>query len=346
MDELPENMRALVLHEAGKPLSFEEVPRPRVGAGQVLVRVAASPINPSDLAMLRGEYGLGWPYPLIPGLEGSGQVVEAGPGLMGRFLRGKNVALAADKQGLWAEYAVIPASRALPLPPDMPLAAGASSFVNPLTAMALVAEVRRAGQWCAISTAAGGALGGMIRRRARQKGVKIINIVRRQDQVDALRADGARYVLNETDPAFDTDLAAMCKDLRCKMAFDAVGGALTFRMAEALRGQGQILVYGGLSGKAISLHPGTMIFKGLTVRGFWLSKWLAAKSVPQMLLLTREVTKSLQGGFAETRIARVVPLEQGASAPAAYENAMSAGKILLSTGAYKLGLPEFQPGSP
>lgn len=338
MDDLPDTMRALVLHAPGAPLSFEEVPRPRPGVGEVLVRIAASPINPSDLAMLAGEYGLRWPYPLIPGLEGSGVVVGAGSGVMGRFMMGKNVALVGEKQGLWAEYAVVPAGRVLPLPKDMPLGAGASSFVNPLTAMALVSEVRRAKQWSAISTAAGGALGAMIRARAKEKGVKIINIVRKDAQVEALRAEGARYVLNETAPNFDAELAVLCKELRCKMAFDAVGGQLTFRVGQALRSGGQILVYGGLSGAPASIHPGTMIFKGLTVKGFWLSKWLAAKSAPQMLLMTREVTKGLQSGFAKTQIARHVPLEMAAKAPAEYARNMSGGKILISTGAYRLGL--------
>jgi len=336
--DLPEKMQALVLHGKGEALSLEQVPRPDPKPGEVLVRVAASPINPSDLAMLEGEYGLGWPYPLIPGLEGSGQIVATGAGFLAGRLAGKRVAMAANKQGLWAEFATVPATQCVPLPDTLPFGAGASSFVNPLTAIALVAEVRRAKQWCAISTAAGGALGAMIRRRAKEKGVKIINVVRKAQQVEALKAEGARYVLNESDPDFDEALATLCKDLRCRMAFDAVGGSMTFRLSEALRGQGQILIYGGLSGKAATLHPGTMIFKGLQVRGFWLTKWLAQKNVAQMVLLTRDVTRNLQGGFAETSVARVAVLSDAADAPGLYAADMSAGKTLISTGAFDLGL--------
>lgn len=338
MDDLPATMRALMLHGAGQRMSLEEVPRPRPGAGEVLVRIAASPINPSDLSMLQGEYGVQWPYPFIPGLEGSGVVVGTGGGLMGRYLMGKPVALVGEKQGLWADYAVVPTGRVLPLPKDMPLGAGASSFVNPLTAIALVSEVRKAGLKSAVSTAAGGALGAMIRRRAADKGVQIINIVRKQAQVDALKAEGAQYVLNETALDFDAELAATCKELRCRMAFDAVGGPLTLRLGQALRSGGQILVYGGLSVAPAALHPGAMIFKSLTVKGFWLSKWLAAKPALQMLLMTREVTKGLQTGFAQTQVARSVPLEMAAGAPDDYEKNMSGGKILISTGAYPLGI--------
>ncbi|GAB5448089.1 alcohol dehydrogenase catalytic domain-containing protein [Gymnodinialimonas sp.] len=338
MDDLPDMMRALVLHGPGERLVYDEVPRPKPGVGEVLVRVAASPINPSDLAMLAGEYGLRWPYPLIPGLEGSGVVVEAGSGVLGRMAVGKNVALVGETQGLWAEYVVVPANRVLPLPKEVSLGVGASSFVNPMTALALVSEVRKAKQWSAISTAAGGALGAMIRRRGKEKGVKIINIVRKAAQVEALKDEGARFVLDETAADFDAELAELCKDLRCKMAFDAVGGALTYRVGQALRGGGQILVYGGLAGEAAQVHPGTMIFKGLTVKGFWLSEWLSRKKAPELLLMTREVTKGLKSGFAQTKVARHVPLELGASAPEAYAGNMSGGKILISTGAYPLGL--------
>lgn len=317
---------------------MEDVACPVPKPGEVLARVAASPINPSDLAMLEGEYGLGWPYPLIPGLEGAGQVVAAGAGFLAGRLRGKRVAMAAAKQGLWAEYAVVPATRCVPLPDSLSFGAGASSFVNPLTAIALVEEVRRAKQTCAISTAAGGALGAMIRKRAADKGVKIINVVRKEAQVAALKAEGARYVLNETAPEFDETLKALCKELRCRMAFDAVGGSMTFRLAEALRGQGQILIYGGLSGKAASVHPGTMIFKGLQIKGFWLSKWLAHKNLPQMLLLTRDVTANLRGGFAETKVARVAALQDAVDAPGLYAADMSEGKTLISTGAFDLGV--------
>jgi NADPH:quinone reductase-like Zn-dependent oxidoreductase len=331
-------MRALVIDAPGATPRLEERPVPRPGAGEVLVRIAASPINPSDLMTIEGQYGIGWPFPLIPGLEGSGRVVAAGDGFMAGRLVGRAVAVAADKQGLWAEYAVTPAARCLPLPGGMPLGVGAMSFVNPLTAVALVGVARRAGHWSAISTAAGGALGRMIRARGRQKGLKIIDVVRRAEQAEALRAEGARHVLSTDSPDFDAALAETCERLRCRMAFDAVGGPLTGRLAEALGRGGEILVYGALDLKPVQLHPGTMIFKGLTVRGFWLSQWLGSRSLPERLWLLRQVTGALQDGFAESRVAAVHDLDHGAAALAAYAGAMSAGKVLISTGAEPLGV--------
>ncbi|MEM7723735.1 MAG: zinc-binding dehydrogenase [Pseudomonadota bacterium] len=338
MSTLPEMMRALVLTAPKTPLVVQEQPRPTPKPGEVLVRLAASPINPSDLMTLEGEYGIAATPPLIPGLEGAGIVVEAGPGMLGRYLIGKRVSCASAAGGMWAEYITAPASQCVPLPADVSLGAGAMSAVNPLTAIALVGEARRRGHWAMISTGAGGQLGRMIRKRAREKGVKVINIVRRDAQVDALKAEGAKFVLNETSDSFDADLADLCKQLRCRFAVDAVGGTMTYRLLEALRPRAEILLYGALAQKAISAHPGTMIFKEAVIEGFWLSKWLPRKPLPLLMLTVREATKALSGGFAESEVARIVPLEDAPSAPVAYAADMSAGKTLIRLSEADLGV--------
>jgi NADPH2:quinone reductase len=343
MHDLPTTMRALVIDAPGAKPRIETQPVPRPGPGEVLVRVAASPINPSDLMTVRGLYGIGWTFPLVPGLEGSGRVVAAGGGMLSRYLMGRAVACVADEQGLWAEYAVTKAARCLALPEDMPLGPAAMSFVNPLTAIALVRSARRGGHRAAISTAAGGALGRMIEARGRQQGLKIISVVRRADQAQEMRDAGLRHVLSTDDPDFDNALKALCKRLRCRMAFDAVGGDLTGRVVEAMGRKSEVLVYGALALEAISLNPGTMIFKNVTVRGFWLTDWLMTRSFPQQLLLARNVTRALRDGFAQSRVAGVFDLENGAEALAAYTASMSAGKVLIATGAEPLGIADGPP---
>lgn len=344
MPDLPDTMRALVVDAPGAPPRLAERPVPRPKAGEVLVRMAASPVNPSDLMTIAGEYGTGWAFPLVPGLEGAGRVVASGGGLLARRLAGRAVACTADRQGLWAEYVVTPAARCLPVPRRMPLGVAAMSFVNPLTAVALVSLARRAGHRAAVSTAAGGALGRMIRLRGRQQGLKIIDVVRRAEQAEALRAEGARHVLSTDLADFDAALGETCARLRCRMAFEAVGGPLTGRLAEALGRGGEILVYGALDLKPVELHPGTLIFKGVTVRGFWLPQWLGARSLPQNLWTLRQVTAALQGGFAESRVAAVHDLADGARAIAAYSGAMSDGKVLIATGAEPLGVTPARAG--
>ncbi len=344
IDTLPEMMNALIVPAPGAPLELQRIPTPSPGPGEVLVRVAASPINPSDLLMIRGDYGQKRPFPFVPGLEGSGRVVASGGGFLGRSIKGKLVACAPERDGLWQEYAVVSAKRCVPLPSTVSAGPGAMSFVNPLTAIALVEEAARTGCRAAVSTAAGGALGRMIRARGKEKGVTIINVVRRSEQAAALREEGVQHVLATDMDNFDAALGERCAQLDCRLAFDAVGGEMTSRLAEALQSNGEILVYGGLSDEKPAIDPATIIFKGLSVRGFWLTQWSAEKSFLRQVMLTREIHAALQGGFAETRVAQVVPLIEGASAPRLYAENMSLGKVLISTDTEELGLADVPTG--
>src|SRR5215469_7533716 len=144
---IPATMRAVQLRAYdGQSFAIAELPVPRPGPGQVLVRVAASPINPSDQMFIRGLYGFRKSLPAIPGFEGSGTVVEAGSGMMARFLKGRRVACAAGDPhvvgGLWAEYLVTSAQLCVPLSKQVDMEQGATMLVNPLTAWALIEEAR------------------------------------------------------------------------------------------------------------------------------------------------------------------------------------------------------------
>src|SRR5260370_26962682 len=145
-------MRAVQLRaDDGAPASIAvvEMPVPRPGPGQVLVRVHASPVNPSDYFFLRGLYSFKKPLPTVPGFEGSGTVVEAGPGLLPRLLKGKRVACstaaAGMAGGMWAEYVATSAPLCVPFGKRGALEQGATMLVHPPTARALVAEARRGG---------------------------------------------------------------------------------------------------------------------------------------------------------------------------------------------------------
>jgi NADPH2:quinone reductase len=213
MTSLPATMRAVQLRDyAGKPGSFAvaEVPVPRPGPGEVLVKVFASPVNPSDLMFLTGNYGFKKPLPATPGFEGSGTVVEAGSGLMARFMNGRRVACAAadpkSTGGMWAEYLVISAQFCVPLSKRVEMEQGATMLVNPLTAWALVHEARRGEHRAAVQTAAASALGKMVIRLGQKFGLPVVNVVRRVEQMELLRGMGAKHVLNSSDPGFDDEL--------------------------------------------------------------------------------------------------------------------------------------------
>jgi NADPH2:quinone reductase len=151
----------------------------------------------------------------------------------------------------------------------------------------------------------------MIEARARAGGEDHQRRPPRSEQAEEMRESGVRHVLSSERPISTRRCPTLCKKLRCRMAFDAVGGDLTGRLVEAMGRRSEVLVYGALALEPISLNPGTMIFKGVTVRGFWLTDWLQTRSFPQQLLMARSVTKALRGGFAQSRVAGVFDLPRG-----------------------------------
>jgi NADPH:quinone reductase-like Zn-dependent oxidoreductase len=335
MTPLPATMRAVQLHDYdGKPssLTVAQVPVPRPGAGEVLVKVFASPVNPSDLMFITGNYGFKKPLPATPGFEGSGTVVEAGSGMMARFMKGRRVACAAadakSKGGLWAEYVVTPAQFCVPLSKKVEMEHAATMLVNPLTAWALVAEARRGKHRAAVQTAAASALGRMIVRLGQKFSLPVINVVRRVEQVDLLRAMGAEYIFNSSDANFDAELRKVCHKLAATISFEAVAGEMSGRVLAAQPQRSRMLVYGGLSLKPVEIDPGSLIFEDKHVEGFWLSAWLRGNNLLRQLRIANQVQKMLAGEL-KTEIRARLPLEKAAEGLAQYAGNMTAGKVLL-----------------
>jgi NADPH:quinone reductase len=173
-------MRAVQLRGYdGRPesVAIAELPVGGPGPGQVLVRVAASPSNPSDQMFSPGLYGFKKPLPATPGFEGSGTVVEAGSGMIARFLKGRRVACAAAAPditgGMWAEYLVTSAQLCVPLSKQVDMEQGATMLINPLTAWALMEEARLGRHRAVVQTAAASALGRMLVRLGRRFSIPI-----------------------------------------------------------------------------------------------------------------------------------------------------------------------------
>ena len=198
-ENIPDQMTAVVLNSytGVDALRIERRPVPEPGPNQVLVKIAATPINPSDLAFLEGLYGFKKPTPVVPGFEGSGVVVAVGSGMMGRYLNGKRVACVSQEQGdgVWAEYMVTTTSLAFPLDASVSLEQGAMSVVNPLTALAFLTLAKEGRHKVIVQTAAASALGQMVNRLCKSEGIQSINIVRRDAQKELLKEQGAEILM-------------------------------------------------------------------------------------------------------------------------------------------------------
>jgi NADPH:quinone reductase-like Zn-dependent oxidoreductase len=240
-----------LLHDSGEiEVSLTPVPVPVLQADELLVRVEATPINPSDLGLLFGpvdprnlvagtnEHGptlrTSVPKTILPALaarvgqsltagnEGAGTVIDAGSAPEAQALLGRTVALFGG--AMYAERRVARARDVLPLPAGTPAHDGASCFVNPLTALSMIEVLRREKHGALVHTAAASNLGQMLVKLCKAERIPLVNIVRSEAQVTLLRELGAEHVLDSSTPSFQADLIAALKTTGATLAFDAIGG--------------------------------------------------------------------------------------------------------------------------
>lgn len=338
----PTTARALVLdaydldHVAAvRSLHVEERPIPTPGPGQVLVRVEAAACNPSDIIFLTGSYVSMKELPSAPGWEGAGTVVAAGPGFFGRFLRGRRVAFGSleSHDGAWGEYCLTEAMRCIPVSKNVSTEQAADLIVNPMTAVAMLAEARRSGHRAAISTAAASQLGRMVLALSKREGFPVIHTVRRAEQADLLRSLGADHVLDSSTSTFAVDLAAKAKELRATIAFDAIAGDSPGQLLEAMPPRSRVLVYGVLAGsRKMNVDVGPVLANASGLEGFYLVHWLEQAGPLRLLMAARKVQRLFADGTFETQIARRVSLDDAVEGIEAYMNDMTAGKTLLCPG--------------
>ena len=334
-------MRAVVFERFGEPadvLQVRDVPVPAPGRGEVRVRMLASPVNPSDLLEIRGQYSARPDLPAIPGHEGVGFVEESGGGLLGRFLVGKRVAVLNRKTGNWCERTVIPARQAIPLPGDLPLEQAAMFFINPATAYVMTRRVLRVprDEWL-LQTAAGSALGRMVIRLGRHYGFRTLNVVRRAAQAEELRRLGADAVIT-FDPdadqvdAFRQQVLDLVGDRGVTYAIEPVGGATGTAAAACLGERARLLIYGTLANEPLAIDSRRLIETGATIEGFFLARWAAGRGLIVRLGLVRTIIKLMRAGVLVSPVGESFPLEEVVDAVRQAETSGRGGKVLLRMG--------------
>jgi NADPH:quinone reductase-like Zn-dependent oxidoreductase len=324
-------MQSIKFYEFGNPaevLRVEDAPQPQPGAGQVLVRLRARSINPSDLLTVRGLYGSLPKLPATPGLEGMGEVIAVGDGVK-HLLPGQRV-IPLGVQGTWQDYLLAPSAQLIPVPDGISDATAAQFVVNPLTAWIMTVEelALEPGEWL-LQTAAGSTLGRILLQIAALRGFKTINVVRRREQVNELKSLGADEVIC-TD---DEDIAERVKEITgnagLTKAIDAVGGQTGAAVMNCLGRGGVMLIYGLLSMEPMPIDGGRMIFSTTTIRGFWLSEWLRSAAPERQ----QAVTAGMLRAMASNEIVPPVEAEYSlADVLAAVEHAERPGrrgKVLL-----------------
>lgn len=301
--------------------------RPTLAAGQALVAVLAAPINPSDVLMLTGQYGQLPPLPAVGGSEGVGRVVELGPETAGPAV-GQTVLLPAGS-GTWATHVVVPASRLIPLPNDADPKQLAMLTVNPPTASLLLSEFAdlKAGDWI-MQNGANSGVGSYVVQLAKLRGLKTVNLVRRESAVESVRAQGGDVVLVDGDGLADRVQAAT-GGAALKLGIDAVGGQATMRMAATLAESTSIVNYGALSGEPCIVTPRELIFRDVTLKGFWLARWFRVTPPAAQRALLTELAGRIAAGQLHTPIQAAYDVAQIKEAVAAAAAGERSGKILI-----------------
>lgn len=331
-------MQSVVFEQFGEPadvLKVQTVSAPVAGPGEVLVRMLASPVNPSDLMNVRGIYTLRPTLPATPGFEGVGVVTASGGGLLGRIMVGKRVAVLNRDRGNWCEQTVVSARQVIPLPASLPLEQAAMFFVNPATAYIMTREVLRvpSGEWL-VQTAAASALGRMVVRLAQHSGFRTLNIVRREDQAQILRDLGATEVI-VFDPEHQTagDLHAAVTAITgargIRYAIDSVAGATGSALVPCLGDGGQLLVFGTLSSEPLTFSSRLLMTHEASVRGFWLGHYMSQLKLIAKLKLIRRISALIQSGILGSECGSQFPLAEVNQAVRAAEAQGRHGKVLL-----------------
>jgi NADPH:quinone reductase-like Zn-dependent oxidoreductase len=327
-------MKAVVFEQYGEPgqvLQVRDLPLPEPGPGQVRVRMLYSPINPSDMMVIRGKYGVLPKLPATPGYEGVGVVEASGGGFYGKMLLGRRVAVLNRNAGNWKEHVILPATEAFPfVPKGVPDEQVATLFVNPATALIMTTQVLKVprGEWL-LQTAAGSALGKMIVKLGKRYGFKTINVVRRADTAKELEKLRADVVINTSTESLEERIAEITGGKGVKYAVEPVGGDLGSQVVRCLGPGGHMLMFGALADQPITVSPRFMITGSKRIEGFWLADWVRKRGPLGMLRFLRRVGSLIQEGVLTSDIAATYSLDQIKDAVAAVETPGRQGKILL-----------------
>jgi NADPH:quinone reductase-like Zn-dependent oxidoreductase len=348
MTDLPSSglaLRTLITEGGGLTVSLQSVPVAQPVGEQVLIKVQAAPINPSDLALLLGPAdmaaatatGVGATKALhapVPpafmkmvsgrlgeampvGNEGAGVVIAAGEAPAAQALIGKTVAFANG--AAYAQYATSGLMTVLPLPEGVSPEQGASAFVNPMTALSMVETMRLEGYKALVHTAAASNLGQMLVRLCKAEGIGLVNIVRSADQATILHGLGAEHVVDTSQPSFETDLEAAIAATGAMLAFDAIGGGklagqILSAMERVAAKAGPYSRYGSSTMKQVYIYGGLDMAPTTLNRSFGLSwgvgGWLLTPFLqklggPGVMRLRQRVAAEITTTFASAYSTRL-----------------------------------------
>lgn len=317
-----------VFGEPQDVLHLAETPTPEPGKGQVLIRMILSPIHNHDIWTVRGSYGYKPPLPgAVGGSEAVGTVEAVGEGVDSALI-GKRVA-AAGVHGAWAEFFLAPAAGLVPVPDAISDEAAAQLIAMPFSAMALLEFLGvKPNQWI-IQNTANGAVGKAVAMLAQARGIHVINLVRRDEGVKELEELGIKNAVSTAQNNWRETVRTLTGEQPIKAGVDSIGGSASKDIVELLGEDGLLVSFGSMTGEPMQIPSGPVIFKQLTIKGFWGSTVIGTMEPDTRRRLIGELIQHVASGTIILPVEGVYGLADISQAVKASLASGKSGKVLL-----------------
>ena len=327
---MSKTINAAVYEKHGNPadvLCVETRQWPTPAADEAVVKMSAAPINPADLNQIEGKYPVRPKLPATPGFEGAGVVVELGAGVNG--LTTGALVILPHNIGTWRDAVAAKAEELVVVPDGIEPVQAAMLKINPLTAWRLLHDYvdLQKGDWL-IQNAANSATGRDVIQIAHELGYKTVNIVRRAELIDELRAEGGDVVLLDGDN-FREEVKSATGGASIRLGLNSVGGDSALRLANCLAPGGTLVSFGAMSLQPLKIPTGLLIFKDLRFRGIWINKWYDNATPSERIGTFRPLFDMARRGLLKTKVEKTYPLSEVKAAVAHAAQGKRSGKIVF-----------------
>ncbi len=325
-----QNIKAVVYERHGNPaevLRVEDMPWPKPGADEAVVQIRAAPINPADLNAIEGKYPVRPELPATPGFEGAGVVVDLGGDVTG--MTAGALVILPHNLGTWREAVAVKASELVAVPPEIEPVQAAMLKINPMTAWRLLHDYveLKSGDWL-IQNAANSAAGRAVIQIAHDLGYKTVNVVRRAELIDELRAEGSDVVFVDGENLRD-EVKNATSGAPIRLGLNAVGGDSALRLANCLAPESTMVTFGAMGLQPLKIPNGLLIFKDLRFRGIWINKWYDHATMAERMDAFRPLFEMAQRGLLKTKVERAYPISEAKAAVTHAAQGKRGGKIIF-----------------
>jgi mitochondrial enoyl-[acyl-carrier protein] reductase / trans-2-enoyl-CoA reductase len=323
-------INAAVYDTHGNPadvLRVESRPWPTPAPDEAVVKMRAAPINPADLNQIEGKYPVRRELPATPGFEGAGVVVDLGANVTNVAVG--DLVILPHNVGTWRDAVAVKTEDLVVVPGGIEPVYAAMLKINPMTAWRLLHDYvdLKKGDWL-IQNAANSAAGRAVIQIAHELGYKTVNVVRRVELIDELRAEGGDVVLVEGEKLRE-EVKDATGGVPVRLGLNAVGGESALRLANCLTPGSTLVTFGAMSLQPLKIPNGLLIFKDLRFRGIWINKWYDNATKEQRMAAFQTLFDMAKRGLLKTKVDKAYPLSEAKVAVVHAAQGKRSGKIIF-----------------